>query len=231
MDPLSTLSFPTGAPQMSVDQGLVTAAHFRYIAEHCQGEDAFLQQLRHDAQAAEIPAISIGPLQATFVQILLRAARAKQVIEVGTLAGYSAISMARALPDDGCVRTIEIEPAHAAFAEAKVADSDVAGKVVVHCGSGQDILPTFESGSADAAFLDADKSGYATYLEECCRILKPGGLVMVDNAFAFGQLFYEDPTDREVPAVRAFNDHMAQHPGVDGIIVPFGDGMWVGATR
>lgn len=215
---------------MSVEQGLVTAQHYRYIAERTGGEDVFLEELRRDALAAEIPAISIGPIQASFIQILLRTAAAKEVVEIGTLAGYSAISMARALPDDGRVRTIDIEPKHARFAEEKIAASDVAGKVEVHVGPGVEVLNTFDEDSADAAFIDADKGGYPAYLEECVRIVRKGGLIMVDNAFAFGQLFYEDPTDSEVAAVRAFNDTLAADGRVQGIIVPFGDGMWVGSV-
>jgi len=216
---------------MSVEQGLVTTQHFRYIAERTSGEDAFLKGLRREAQAAGIPAISIGPIQASFVQVLLRVAGAREVVEVGTLAGYSAIVMARALPPDGRVRTIDIVPEHAAFAEAQVARSDVAGRVAVHTGAGADVLATFEENSADAAFIDADKAGYPVYFEQCLRIVRPGGLMMVDNAFAFGQLFYENPTDKDVPAVRAFNDLVAQDTRVQAIMVPFGDGMWAGVVR
>jgi predicted O-methyltransferase YrrM len=80
----------------------------------------------------------------------------------------------------------------------------------VHRGAGLDVLPRFADASADAAFLDADKGNYEGYLAHPLRILRPRGLVLVDNAFAFGQLFDERPTDREVAAVRAFNDHMAR---------------------
>src|SRR5439155_22518667 len=135
------------------------------------------------------PAIWISPEQASFMQILLRLARAREVIEIGTLAGYSAIAMARALPGDGRVRTIEINPAHADFAERWVARSDVAGRVIVHRGAGAQVLPGFAAGSADAAFIDADKPSYPAYLEQCLPIVRPGVLLMVDHAFAFGQLF------------------------------------------
>jgi caffeoyl-CoA O-methyltransferase len=153
------------------------------------------------------------------------------VVEVGTLAGYSAIAMARALPREGRVRTIEIETKHADFAERWIARSDVAGKIEVHRGPGAEVLARFAADSADAAFLDADKGSYPIYLKECLRIVRQGGLIMVDNAFAFGQLFDPKPTDREVPAVRAFNEVMAQTHGVHSIIVPFGDGLWVGVKR
>jgi caffeoyl-CoA O-methyltransferase len=165
------------------------------------------------------------------MQILLRAGGAQEVIEVGTLAGYSAIVMARALPPGGRVRTIEIEPKHAAFAREWAAKSDAAGRVEVHLGAGMDVLPTFDTHSADAAFLDADKRRYPQYLEQAVRIVRPGGLILVDNALAFGQLLDPTPTDREVPAVRAFNELMAARPDLQSVIVPLGDGLWVGVRR
>jgi caffeoyl-CoA O-methyltransferase len=216
---------------MSETSTLVTNAHYEYIAGHTKGEDDFLRQLKDAARKAGIPPIWIAPEQASFTQILLRLARASQVVEVGTLAGYSAIVMARALPEDGRVRTIEIVPAHAEFARRWVAQSDVAGRVEVIEGPGMDVLPGFADDSADAAFLDADKKSYSLYLRECLRIVRRGGLIMVDNAFAFGELFAETPKDPEVTAVRAFNEHMAKVEGLQSVIVPLGDGVWVGVKK
>src|SRR5512140_444990 len=211
---------------MSEQPTQVTDRHFRYIAERTAREDGFLRDLRTAARAEGIPAIWIAPEQASLAQILLRLAGARSVVEVGTLVGYSAIWMARALPPGGRVDTIEISPKHADFAEHWVARSDVAGKVVVHRGAGTDVLRRFAADSADAAFIDADKENYPRYLDESLRIVKPGGLIMVDNAFAFGELFADNPEDSGVHAVRRFNDLMAADTRVQGIIVPLGDGFW-----
>jgi len=216
---------------MSSESTVVTARHFAYIAERTLQEDDFLRRLRAEARREGIPEIQIAAEQAAFMQILLRLCKAREVVEVGTLAGYSAICMARALPPGGRVRTIEILDKHADFAERWIAESDVATKVEVWRGAGAFVLPKFGTGSADAAFLDADKASYPHYLRECLRIVKPGGLIMADNAFAFGQLFDEPPTDREAPAMRAFNDLIAKTPGLASIIVPFGDGLWVGVKK
>ena len=216
---------------MSAEATLVTQRHFDYLTERTADEGDFLRRLKAEAKAAGIPAIWISPAQASLMQILLRAIGARRVLEVGTLAGYSAIAMARALPADGRVDTIELEARHADFAERQIAASDVAGRVTVHRGAGLDVLPRLKDGAYDAAFLDADKGNYAGYLQHSLRLLRPGGLVLVDNAFAFGQLFDERPTDREVGAVRAFNDVMAREPRVQAVIVPVGDGLWVGVTR
>ena len=216
---------------MSEDATLVTTRHVAYVTERTADEGDFLRQLKEAARQAGIPAIWINPAQASFMQILLRATGARRVVEVGTLAGYSAIAMARALPADGHVDTIELEAKHADFAEAWIARSDAAGRVAVHRGKGLDVLPRLRDGAYDAAFLDADKGNYPGYLQHALRLLRPGGLVLVDNAFAFGQLFDERPTDREVGAVRAFNDVMAREARVQAVIVPIGDGLWVGVKR
>ena len=213
---------------MSAESEVVTKAHFDYIAARTAHDDAFLVDLKRASRAAGIPAIQISPEQASLMQILLRLCGAREVVEVGTLAGYSAIWMARALPQGGRVRTIEYLAKHADFAESWVAKSDVAGKVEVHRGAGADVMRTFAANSADAAFLDADKASYPLYLRESLRIVRKGGLVMVDNAFAFGQLFHERPTDREANAVKAFNEVMAATHELQSVIVPMGDGLWVG---
>jgi predicted O-methyltransferase YrrM len=216
---------------MSATSTLVTAQHFDYVREHTSREDLFLVDLKRAAERAGIPPIWISHEQARLMQVLLRSSGAREVIEVGTLAGYSAIAMARALPREGRVRTIELSADHADFAERWIARSDVAGRVEVLRGRGADVLARLPDRSADAAFLDADKSSYPIYLRECLRIVRPRGLVLVDNAFAFGQLFEHDPSDPEVEAVRAFNDFAASQPAYDGVIVPIGDGLWVGTVR
>jgi caffeoyl-CoA O-methyltransferase len=216
---------------MSANPTLVTREHFQYVAAHTRGDDEFLLSLKAAAKADGIPEIQISPAQASLIQIVLKLMQAKQVVEVGCLAGYSAIWMARALPADGLVRTIEVSPKHAKFARDWVAKSDVAGKVEVLEGKGADVLKTMKADSADAAFLDADKDNYPIYLDECMRLVRRGGAIMVDNAFAFGQLLDPNPTDRDVEGVRRFNDYMAAKAGIHGVIVPIGDGCWVGVRE
>jgi predicted O-methyltransferase YrrM len=213
---------------MADETALITSAHVAYLAARTRGDDAFLQSLKAAARAAHFPEIWIAPEQASFMQILLKLRGAREVVEVGTLAGYSAITLARALPAGGRLRTIEIDEARAAFAARWVAQSDVADRVEVLRGDAAGILPTFPDGSADAVFLDANKTGYPRYLREALRLLRPAGLVMVDNAFAFGELFASAPLEREAAAVREFNEVMARTPGLHSVIVPLGDGLWVG---
>lgn len=212
---------------MSEQSTVVDQRTFRYIADRTTAEDPFLTELKNAARAADLPSIWIAPEQVAFLQILLRAAGARRVVEVGTLAGVSAIGMARALPPDGRVDTIELDPRHAGFAEEWIARANVGDRITLHRGAAADVLPGLTSGAYDAAFIDADKPSYPIYLRECLRLVRPGGLVMVDNALAFGRLFADD-ADESVKAVRSFNDVMAATPELQSVIVPIGDGMWVG---
>ena len=208
----------------------LSAEHFEYLAARTRGEDRFLSELKVAAGAAGIPAIWISPEQASLMQILLKAAGARRVVEVGTLAGYSAISMARALPPaagGGKLVTIELDPRHARFARDWIARSDVADRVELVQGRGDAVLASLPEGSFDAAFVDADKQGYPVYLREGLRLVRPGGLILVDNAFAFGEILDEGCTDPEVRALRSFNDQVARTSGLHAIIVPIGDGLWV----
>jgi predicted O-methyltransferase YrrM len=138
--------------------------------------------------------------------------------------------MARALParaNGGVVQTVELDPERAAFARDWIARSDVADRVEVLEGDARAVLARLEPGSFDAAFLDADKGSYPIYLERCLTLVRKGGLILVDNAFAFGQLLDPKAKDSDVRAVRAFNDTLAATRGLHGIIVPIGDGLWV----
>jgi len=211
---------------MSEKSTPVTDDYIRYLAKHTTQEDDFLRKLKAAAKAEGIPPIWISPEQGSFMQILLKAVRAREVVEIGTLAGYSAIWMARALPADGRLRTIEISPEHAELAERWISKSDVAGRITVHRGKAEEILPQFAANSADAAFIDADKTSYPLFLRESLRIVRRGGLILADNAFAFGRLF--DASDEAVAAIQAFNTIMAQETALQSIIVPVGDGLWFG---
>lgn len=216
---------------MSIETRPTDPAILAYVADHTWPEPEVLARLRKDARAAGLPAISIGPVQARFLQIVLSIAGARHVVEVGTLGGYSALAMVEALPADGSIDTIEAEPRHASFAREAIAAAGESERIRVQDGGGLDVLPGLADDSADAIFIDADKESYGAYLDEGLRIVRPGGLILVDNAFAFGRLLDESCADEDVAAIRAFNERMAAHPRVQGQIVAVGDGLWVGVKR
>ncbi len=214
---------------MSKSSTPVDEALFGYVAAHTIPEDDFLRDLRVASLQAGLPEIHIAPEQAAFLRIALLAARAKNVVEVGTLGGYSAIAMARALPADGRIVTLEVEPHHAAFARDWIARSDQRGKIEVRLGDAMDTLPTLAAGSADAVFLDADKERYVDYLRQSMRILRPGGLLFADNVLADGEI--ATGTSVKVKALRAFLDAAKALANLRSVIVPLGDGCLFGVKQ
>jgi len=216
---------------MSATSDAVTPDHFAYLARRTGGDDPFLKELKGAALAAGLPEIWVAPEQASFFQIALAAIGAKTVVEVGTLAGSTAIALARALADGGHVYTCEIEPRHAAFAREWIACFDVKERITVHVGDARKSLATLVDGSVDAILIDVDKKGYVVYLRHALRLLRRGGLLFADNAFAFGQLLSPAPTDPDVPTIRAFNDLVARTKELQAVIVPLGDGFWFGVRR
>lgn len=174
-----------------------------------------------------IPAIQVGPSDGRLIGLLIQLVGAKKVVEVGTLVGYSAIRIARALPEDGKLYSIEYNPAHAEVARRNLEHAGIADRVEVIVGAGMDILPTLEAhGPFDAMFIDADKENYGHYGEWAARHLRTGGLVIGDNAYVFGELTADTPRAR---AMRAFHEGVAA--SFDSVCVPTPDGLVVGIKR
>lgn len=201
-----------------------------YLAALFAPEDATLLALREEADRSGLPPISISPDEGRLLQVLLRAVGARRVLEVGTLGGYSAVWMARALPPDGSVLTLEIEPSHAEFARRHLARAGVADRVEVRVGRALDLLPALDGERFDAVFLDADKEPLPTYFDWALRLLRPGGLLIADNALWGGRVLDERVDDEATRAVREFNRRLATDPRVTGIVVPTHDGVGIGVV-
>lgn len=189
--------------------------------------DAALQQA-FDAPAAHgLPAIQLAPSEAKLTGLLLRLAGAKKVVEVGTLAGYSALQLVRALPPDGEVHTIEFDERHAAVAREVIAKAGESHRVTVHVGRGVDVLPTLEArGPFCAVFIDADKESYDLYGRWAARHVRPGGLLLGDNVFLFGQLLEASP---RAEAMRRF--HEEARADFETVCIPTPDGLLLGVRR
>ncbi|MGE5185766.1 MAG: O-methyltransferase [Acidobacteriota bacterium] len=188
----------------------------------------------HDAALAQafavpdgIPAIQVGPSEGRLLELLLRLAHARKVVEVGTLVGYSAIRMARALPADGHIWTVEFDPRHAEIARGNIAKAGFASKIDVLVGAGRDVLPTLDKhGPFDAVFIDADKVNYDHYGRWAVANLRSGGLVLGDNAYLFGELM--DDSDRG-RAMRGFHELVAA--SCESVCVPTPDGLVLGVKK
>lgn len=175
-----------------------------------------------------MPAIQVGPAEGKAVHLLLRMLGARRVVEVGTLAGYSGIWIARALPADGHLYTVEADPKHAAVARHSFEVAGVTDRVTVLEGKGADVLPALASrGPFDAMFVDADKGSYDLYGRWAAANLRPGGLLLGDNAYFFGKLL--DPNDPSAAAMRRFHEEAAK--AFDTVCLPTPDGMLVGIRR
>jgi caffeoyl-CoA O-methyltransferase len=186
----------------------------------------------HDAGLAQafavpegMPAIQVGPSEGRFLYLLMRMIGATKIVEVGTLAGYSAIHMARALPAGGHLWTIEYEPKHAEVARKNIAAAGVGDRVTVLVGAGREVLPTLK-GPVDAVFIDADKDNYDHYGQWAIANLRPGGLVLGDNAYLFGKLLEESERGR---AMRRFHEAIAA--ACESVCLPTPDGLVVGIKK
>ncbi len=156
-------------------------------------EDDVLRAIREDTPKQGLPPISVGPDEGRLLHFLASACGARRIVEVGTLAGYSACWLARALPADGALHTVEYDPRHAAVARANFVRVGLSAKITVHEGPGAKVLPTLEKlGPFDLCFIDADKGGYPAYARWAADNLRSGGLAICDNAYLFGLLHRED---------------------------------------
>ncbi len=199
----------------------------RYVTELFAVEDPILAAIRARHAAAELPPIHISPDEGKLLHLLLLAIQASTVLEIGSLGGYSGVWLARALPAQGRLTTIEKDPRHARIARQAFAEAGLDARVRLIEGAALEILPTLTPGF-DAVFVDADKEPLAQYFEWSMRLLRPGGLLLCDNAFFHGAAI--DPQDRSGAAegVRAFNRLAANDPRLVATIVPVRDGLVVG---
>lgn len=202
-----------------------------YVRALFAPEDAALQQARSARERAGMPAIAVPPETGRFLQVLLTAIGARRVLEIGTLGGTSAIWMARAMGSIGRIVSLEIDPAHAAVARSVLADAGLGERVEIRVGRALDLLPTLAAASFDAAFLDADKESLPAYLEAALRLVRPGGLVIADNALRAGRVLEPESEDAGVRGVQEFNRLLARDPRITGTVVPVGDGVAVGVVR
>ncbi len=202
-----------------------------YIRKHFAPQDALLAEI--DATLVKIQQhINVGPDEGKLLQLLIKLHGVKSVVEVGTLAGYSAIWMARALPEDGHLYAINKEPEHVALADGFFARSDVGHKITQLQGDAHDALPTLDAkGPFDMIFIDADKISYPDYLDWAEKNIKKGGLIVGDNTFLFDTVWLDAPPPNEAPAtwaaMRSFNERLADPKKYFSAIIPTLDGMTV----
>ncbi|HEX9106164.1 MAG TPA: O-methyltransferase, partial [Longimicrobiales bacterium] len=208
----------------------LTDALVAYTGSLFAREDALLRDLNAEIERRGLPHIQIGPQQGRALQLLLRAIGARRVLEIGTLGGYSAIWMARALPPDGRLVTLELAEERAALAREFIRRAGLADRVEVAVGPAADTLRRLleEGGECawDACFIDADKDSYPAYLRWARRLVRVGGLILADNAYRAGAVLHP-PQGGEAAAIDQFNRKLARDRGLLSTILPLGDGLAV----
>jgi predicted O-methyltransferase YrrM len=194
----------------------------RYFEAAWLPADAALDAALADAAAAGMPAIQVSANQGQFLHVLARARGARRVLEIGTLAGYSTIWMARALPPDGRLVTFEIDPRHAAVARRNLERAGVLDRVDLRVGPALELLPALASeggGAFDLTFIDADKSNNADYFRWALRLSKPGSLILVDNIVRKGAILDPGSKDVDVEGVRRLREVVAAEPRVAATVL------------
>ncbi len=188
-------------------------------------EDAILQTVRQHTSERGLPQIAIRPEEGQMLYFLASLIGARRILEIGTLAGYSGIWLARALPKDGELVTLELDPKHAQVAREHFALAGLAERVHIVEGKAMHTLThALADARFDMVFVDADKTGYPEYLAWSVEHVRPGGLIAAHNAFRDGHLFTEDPRSL---ATRKMLEAMAAHERLLSTIIPVGDGIAV----
>ena len=200
-------------------------------------EDEVLRKIRVETPKKGIPPINIGPEEGRILQVLAQSCGARKAVEVGTLAGYSACWIARALPSRGTLHTIEYDPKHAAAARENIKRAGLSAKIQVHEGIAEEVLETLEPGGPyDFCFIDADKVNYPKYVRWAARNVRSGGLVVGDNAYLFGKLHLKPGQAggdaAGVPAMRKFLETLADKRLFSSCaMIPTREGLAVGVRK
>jgi caffeoyl-CoA O-methyltransferase len=227
--------------------GYLTAEIIEYIERVHAPQDASLRRALDTPESAGIPAIQVGASEGKLLALILKMIQARKVVEIGTLVGYSAIHLARALPEDGHLWTLEFSAKHAALARQNIENAQLQSKVTVLEGAALDTLPTIEAqGPFDAVFIDADKgTPYVRYGRWAASHLRRGGIMLADNSFFFGRLTAdaETATPLEVrgttivkelvasgaAAMRRFHEDASK--AFDTVCIPTPDGLLLGIKK
>lgn len=194
----------------------------KYISDLFIAPDFALEAALDSSKAAGLPTINVSPAQGKLLHLLAQVQGAHKILELGTLGGYSTIWLARALPPEGRLISLEIDPKRAEIARANIARAELANVVEIRLGNAVDSLQqllTEGRGPFDLIFIDADKPGYAEYLKLCLKLSRPGTLIIADNVVRKGAVTDPASTDKNVQGIRKFNEALAAEKGVTATVI------------
>jgi predicted O-methyltransferase YrrM len=193
-----------------------------YVERHVVGEDSALVAARETSAAAALPPIAVTPAQGKLLHLLARMCGARSILELGTLGGYSTIWLARALPHDGRLVTLELDPRYAELATANVERAGLAGLIKIEVGPALERLHALidaGAGPFDLVFIDADKQRTPEYFELALELMRPGGVIVTDNVVRAGALADPASTDAGVQGMRRFHELLHAHARVDATTI------------
>jgi caffeoyl-CoA O-methyltransferase len=201
----------------------------RYLFDVLSPRTEVQERLRKETQSHPRAGMQIGPDQGLFLGLLVRMLDARRVVEVGTFTGYSALAMAMALPPGGRIVCCDISEEYTAVARRYWKEAGVADRIDLRLGPAKEtlakLLATDGPGSHDLAFIDADKTGYDAYYEACLQLLRPGGIIAIDNVLWSGRVADPAVTDADTAALRALNAKVRDDRRVDAVVLTVGDGL------
>ena len=196
-----------------------------YARDHTTPPTDLLARLAEETRATlECPQMLTGPVEGRFLELLVWGSHARRVLEIGTYSGYSSLSMAAALPDDGTIDTCEIEPRHAAVARRYIAAAGYADRITVHVGPAIETVERLP-GPWDFVFIDADKVGYRDYYEAVLPKLAGRGLIAVDNTLQSGRVVDDPDANTNTRAIVEFNEHVRDDERVVAVLLTMRDGV------
>lgn len=220
---------------MSVSTIAMTSALLSYLHETTLREPELLTRLRQETAALPDGGMQISPEQGQFMALLIELMGARRSLEVGVFTGYSSTAVALALPADGKLVACDVSDEWTQIARRYWREAGVESKIELHVRPAQQTLDALiasgDAGSFDFAFIDADKTGYDAYYERCLTLLRPGGLVAVDNVLWNGDVANPDNQRESTRAIRALNAKIAADPRVTSSLVPIGDGLYLARKR
>ena len=193
-----------------------------YIVHALGLAEPLFSEVQQACDEAGLPPIQVSAAQGKFLEILVRMTGARRVLELGTLGGYSAIWMARALPPGGIIVTVELDPKHAAVASSNFERAGVSDRVELRVGSALETLPLIsesKEGPFDLFFIDADKANIPAYFEWALRMSHAGSVIVVDNVVREGAVVDESSDDPSVKGVRRLNEMLATERRVDSTVL------------
>ena len=197
-----------------------------YAADHTSPMSALLEEIEQfTLNSTPYPSMLTGRVEGRFLQLVVQLAGARNIVDIGTFTGYSALALAEALPAGGRVLTIEHNPEHARIAGDFFDRSPDRGRIDLRLGEALDILKTLPDGQTDLVFIDADKSNYMAYYEESLRILRDSGLILADNALWYGRIF--NPQDHDSRAMAEFNEMVNRDRRTEKLLLTIRDGIYL----